>query len=92
MESPSFGGTCPSDVKRYADSAKNYTTINWSPVSATDNSGVVTNVTAYGVPIGNRFYEGRHQVIYNASDAAGNYRICKFHITVESKLFTIDTE
>ena len=89
MERPSFGVTCPSDIKRYAERAKNYTTVNWSPVVATDNSGVVPNMTEYGVPIANRFYEGRHQVIYNASDAAGNYRICKFHVTVEGKPFTI---
>jgi len=92
VERPSFGVTCPSDIKRYADIAKNYTTINWSPVVATDNSGVVVNVTNHGVLTGNRFHEGRHEVIYNASDAAGNYKICKFHVTVESKLFRIDTE
>ena len=90
VERPSFGVTCPSsDIKRYADSAKNYTTVNWPPVIATDNSGMATNVTQRGVPTGNKFYEGRHEVIYNASDAAGNYRICRFHVTVESKLSTL---
>lgn len=90
VERPLFGGTCPSsDIKRYADRAKNYTTVNWPPVVATDNSGRVANVTKLGLPTGSKFYEGRHEVIYNASDAAGNYRICKFHVTVESKLFTL---
>ena len=85
-----FGGTCPSsDIKRYADRDKNYTIVDWPPVVATDNSGMATNVTKYGVPSGNKFYEGRHEVIYNASDASGNYRICKFYIRVESKLFTL---
>ena len=88
MERPLFGVTCPSsDINRYADRAKNYTTVNWPPVIATDNSGMATNVTQHGVPTGNKFYEGRHEVIYNASDAAGNYRICRFHVTVKSKLF-----
>ena len=86
MESPSFGVTCPKDIKRYADRGRNYTIINWAPIVATDNSGVVPNVTEYGVPTGNRFYQGRHEVIYNASDAAGNYRIFKFHVTLEGKL------
>lgn len=86
MERPYFGATCPSDIKVYADKAKNYTTVNWSPVVATDNSGVVPNVTKYGAQTGNMFYEGKHVVIYNASDAAGNYRICKFHVTIEGML------
>lgn len=85
MEIPSFGATCPSDIKRYADKAKNYTTVNWSPVVATDNSGLVPTVVSSGWT--NIYYKGKHQVIYNASDAAGNYRVCKFHVTVESKLF-----
>ena len=86
MERPSFGVTCPEDIKRYADWAKNYTTVTWSPVVAVDNSGVVPNVAEYGMPIANRFYQGRHEVIFNASDEAGNYRICQFHVTIEGKL------
>ena len=89
MERPSFGVTCPSDIKHYADRAKNYTTVTWAPVVASDNSGVVPSVTEYGVPTGNRFYQGRHRVIYNASDAAGNYKVCMFHVTVEGKRSTI---
>ena len=90
VERPSFGDTCPSsDIKRYADRSKNYTTVDWPPVVATDNSGKATSVTQHGVPTENKFYEGRHDVFYNASDAAGNYRICKFQVTVQSKLFTL---
>ncbi|XP_078343207.1 uncharacterized protein LOC144628957 isoform X2 [Oculina patagonica] len=81
VERPSFGATCPSDIKRYADKAKNYTTVNWPPVVATDNSGLIPTVIASGWT--NIYYKGKHQVIYNASDAAGNYRICTFHVTVE---------
>jgi len=86
VERPSFGVTCPKSIKRYADMGKNYTAVTWASVVATDNSGVVPNVVKYGVPIANRFYQGRHEVIYNASDEAGNYRICKFHVTIEGKL------
>ena len=91
VERPSFGGTCPSDIKRYADRTKNYTTVTWTQVVATDNSGVVPNVTEYGVPTANRFYEGRHRVTYNASDSAGNHKVCTFIVTIEGKPFTIGT-
>ena len=87
MKRPSFGGTCPSDIRRYADKAKNFTTVNWPTVVATDNSGLVPTVISSGWS--NIYYEGRHEVVYNASDAAGNYRICKFHVTIESKIFKI---
>ncbi|XP_067018332.1 uncharacterized protein [Acropora muricata] len=83
VERPSFGVTCPSNIKQYADRSKNYTTVNWAPVVATDNSGVVPSVTEYGVPAANRFYRGRHRVTYNASDTAENYKVCVFFVTVE---------
>lgn len=87
VETPSFRLTCPSDIRQYADKGKNYTTINWLPVVATDNSGLVPTVTSSGVK--NIYYQGKQEVIYNASDAAGNYRICRFHVTVEGKPYTI---
>lgn len=87
MESPSFGVTCPKDIKRFADKAKNYTTVKWATVVATDNSGIVPTVTSSGVA--NIYYKGRHLVVYNASDAEENYRVCKFYVTVDGKMFTI---
>ncbi|KAJ7360016.1 hypothetical protein OS493_019104 [Desmophyllum pertusum] len=81
IETPSFGLTCPSDIRRYADKAKNYTTVNWPPVVVTDNSGLVPSVTSTGAM--SIYYKGKHVVMYNASDEAGNYKICKFHVTVE---------
>ncbi|XP_022803614.1 uncharacterized protein LOC111340956 [Stylophora pistillata] len=82
VESPSFRLTCPSDIERYADKAKNYTQVFWPPVIATDNSGLAPNVTSRGVQ--GIYYSGKHEVSYNASDGAGNFRICKFHITVKT--------
>lgn len=87
MERPSFGLTCPSDIEQYADKSKNYTTINWSPVVATDNSGMPPTVTSIGVE--STYYEGKHEVIYKATDEAGNSKICRFHVAVKSKLFTM---
>ena len=83
VESPSFGATCPSDIKRYADKAKNYTTVNWAPVVATDNSGVTPSISSSGVKM--LYHKGRHLVMYNASDETGNYKICKFYVIVEGK-------
>lgn len=87
VERPSFGLTCPGDIKRYADRSKNYTAVTWIPVEATDNSGMPPNVTSSGVE--SRYYEGKHEIVYNATDEAGNYKICKFHVTVEGKLLTL---
>ena len=84
MERPSFGSTCPYDIKRYADRAKNYTAVSWPPVIATDNSGVTPNVVSTGVT--SIYYTGRHTVTYNASDEAGNSRICKFYVIIEGKM------
>ena len=83
VESPSFGSTCPSDMRRYADRAKNSTTVTWPAVLATDNSGMAPNVSPTNVK--SNYYKGRHLVIYNASDEAGNYKTCKFYVTVEGK-------
>ena len=83
MESPSFGSTCPYDIKRYADRAKNYTAVSWPAVVATDNSGVTPNVFSTGVT--NIYHTGRHTVTYNVSDEAGNSRICKFYVFIEGR-------
>lgn len=84
VESPSFGVTCPSDIKRFADRGQNYTTVNWNPVIATDNSGVAPNVTTSGVK--SIYVKGKHLVMYKASDEAGNSKICKFHVSVLGRL------
>ncbi|PFX23104.1 Uncharacterized protein K02A2.6 [Stylophora pistillata] len=79
-ESPSFGFTCPSDIKRYADKGKNYTTLTWPTVVATDNSGKKPNLSSSGVK--SVYYNGKHEVVYNASDDSMNYKICRFHILI----------
>ena len=75
--------TCPRDIRKYADWGRNYTTITWPPVIASDNSGEEPNVTSIGVA--SIYYIGKHQVFYNATDQAGNYKICTFYITVEGE-------
>ena len=83
MESPSFGLTCPDDIKRFAERAKNYTTITWSEVEATDNSGVTPTVTVTGVR--RMYYVGKHLIVYKARDEARNFKLCQFHVTIEGK-------
>ena len=83
MESPSFGLTCPGDIKRFAERAKNYTTITWSEVEATDNSGVTPTVTVTGVR--RMYYVGKHLIVYKARDEARNFKLCQFHVTIEGK-------
>ena len=83
MESPSFGLTCPGDITRFAERAKNYTTITWSKVEATDNSGVTPTVTVTGVR--RMYYVGKHLIVYKARDEARNFKLCQFHVTIEGK-------
>ena len=83
MESLSFGLTCPDDIKRFAERAKNYTTITWSEVEATDNSGVTPTVTVTGVR--RMYYVGKHLIVYKARDEARNFKLCQFHVTIEGK-------
>ena len=83
MESPSFGLTCPGDIKRFAERAKNYTTITWSEVEATDNSGETPTVTVTGVR--RMYYVGKHLIVYKARDEARNFKLCQFHVTIEGK-------
>lgn len=85
VELPSFGLTCPRNIKQYADKTKNFTSITWPPVVATDNSGIKPLVIITGKR--SIYYEGRHEIVYNATDRAGNYKICKFYVNVEGKLY-----
>ena len=84
-ESPSFGRTCPDGFRTTADKGKSYTTVSWPPVVATDNSGIDPVVTSSGVTP--KYYKGKHLVVYNASDQAGNFKICQFYISVDGRLF-----
>lgn len=89
MESPSFGLTCPGDIKRFAERAKNYTSITWSEVEATDNSGVTPTVTVTGVR--RMYYVGKHLIVYKARDEARNFKLCQFHVTIEGKSKVINS-
>lgn len=53
-------------------------------MEAIDNSGIIPVVMISGKR--SIYYEGRHEIVYNATDNTGNYKICKFYVTVEGKL------
>ena len=33
-----------------------------------------------------KYYKGKHLVVYNASDQAGNFKICQFYVSVDGRL------
>lgn len=81
IESPSFGSTCPTGILATADKGKNYTEPSWPPVVATDNSGIKPVVTTVGIRA--KYYEGKHLIVYNATDSAENRKLCRFYLSVD---------
>ncbi|XP_071854043.1 uncharacterized protein [Apostichopus japonicus] len=77
-ESPSV--TCPVDVTMETDSLQPTVSVTWLPASATDNSGVVINLTSDLRP--GQYEVGQHVVTYTATDEAGNIGDCSFTLTI----------
>jgi hypothetical protein len=81
---------CPIDITVSTDPNNCNALVNWTAPSATDNSGSVT-LTSNFEP-GSIFPVGITQVIYTATDVAGNQSICSFKVTVtDSELPVITT-
>ncbi|XP_072014222.1 hyalin-like [Amphiura filiformis] len=57
-------------------------TLTWIEPTATDNSGMTTNVTKSHQP-GDMFFVGVTQVNYVFTDMAANQAVCSFNVTVE---------
>ena len=85
IEDPSFGETCPSPRKTYADKGKTTTLEIWGPVTATDNSDEVNVTVSPQVTSPHMFSEGQHTVVYTATDPSGNKKLCYFKVTVQGK-------
>ena len=91
---------CPIDIAVSTDPNNCNAVANWTSPSTTDNSGSVT-LTSNFEP-GSIFPVGITQVIYTATDVAGNQSICSFNVTVRddelptvitrNRSFTIDQE
>lgn len=65
------------------DSLQPTVSVTWLPASATDNSGVVINLTSDLRP--GQYEVGQHVVTYTATDEAGNIGDCSFTLTILSK-------
>ncbi|SMD44497.1 delta-60 repeat domain-containing protein/Por secretion system C-terminal sorting domain-containing protein [Aquiflexum balticum DSM 16537] len=71
---------CPTDITVSNDAGDCSATVTWTAPTATDNSGSVT-LTSNFEP-GAVFPVGTTEVIYTATDAAGNQATCSFNVTV----------
>lgn len=91
---PSFGTTCPSGFKVYADKGTTSRIVSFKVPRATDNSGKNPNVTTFGLPrnaqikdgkVAYRFQQGQHVITYVAVDEMGLKKECSFEIKVQGK-------
>jgi len=80
-EAPVFH-SCSGDMRVPMDSGKCYATINYGPLTATDNCGNPTVTLLEGQASGTRFSAGATLVNYSAVDSSGNTAICSFTVTV----------
>ena len=79
---PVFNPGCPSDIMiTLFDNCD--TLVNWIEPQATDNCGDVSIVSNYVPP--QTFYVGQYNVVYTATDGAGNVTQCSFTITIDDQ-------
>ncbi|RPA69155.1 HYR domain-containing protein [Cyclobacteriaceae bacterium YHN15] len=71
---------CPADISVSNDAGSCGAVVNWTPPTATDNSGFVLLNSDF--PPGTFFPIGTTAVTYTAIDAAGNTAICSFNVTI----------
>ena len=80
---PSFGSTCPGDIKLSLPKKESSMMVSWVAPTATDNSGMRPNVTvspAISSPL--KMTVGRRTVSYVAVDGVGNEASCTFTLEV----------
>ncbi|XP_078690832.1 uncharacterized protein LOC144921571 isoform X2 [Branchiostoma floridae x Branchiostoma belcheri] len=79
IERPRFS-YCPQDIRVYADRGSTETFVNWTLPVAEDNSGeppsLTSNICPCVLPV------GEHDVVYVATDGAGNQQTCEFTVKV----------
>ncbi|XP_033099723.1 uncharacterized protein LOC117103263, partial [Anneissia japonica] len=81
FEPPEFTN-CPDNITETTDERVNYTMVSWSPVTAEDNSLVEPNIES-SHNSNDSFYIGTVEVVFTATDNAGNEATCSFFVTVE---------
>ena len=80
-EKPSFN--CPPEKTVFADEGQTTASVEWDQVVANDNSGHVNLAVSPDVTPPHVFVEGRHIVVYTATDPSGNTKLCDFRVNVE---------
>ena len=83
-EPPSYGNSCPQDIRKYTDKNDDVY-ITWTPPKSTDNSGEPTSVRKTGLSGSSKYPVGTTTITYSAKDTAGLTTICSFSISVISK-------
>eukprot|EP00057_Strongylocentrotus_purpuratus_P007664 XP_011662138.1 PREDICTED: hyalin-like [Strongylocentrotus purpuratus] len=78
-EKPVFN-LCPSDLDVTTDIGYPTAVVNWTPPTATDNSGIQTLTSTHNS--GENFTFGNNTVTYTATDDAGNTETCTFFVIV----------
>lgn len=73
---------CPSNITVVNTPGLCGAVVNWVPPVATDNCPGVTITQTTGLPSGSFFPIGTSNIVFEASDAAGNVAACSFSITV----------
>ena len=79
LEAPEFD-TCQS-ISEETNHGIATAMVTWSGLAATDNSGIVPNVTCQPTS-GNKFPIGTTVVICNATDNSGNTATCSFEVII----------
>ena len=82
---PTFSN-CPQNIVTTADRGNTSTSVTWTPPTATDNSGVIPDISRSGKRPGERFSAGEHNIRYIASDKTGNVAECRFKVFVSGSL------
>jgi aryl-phospho-beta-D-glucosidase BglC (GH1 family) len=80
---PIFDTPLQSNISTSTDVGKNYATVEpWNTPTATDNVDGTITATTSDKAVDNRYDMGTHEIIYTATDAAGNSSQMSFDITV----------
>ena len=84
-EPPSYGNTCPQDIKKYTHSNDDVY-VTWVTPKFTDNSGEPTTIKTTGQTGSSKYPVGTTTTItYSATDTAGFTTTCSFSIQIISK-------
>ena len=82
---------CPSDITVKTEPGEETLIVDYTPATATDICGKVTNQKTAGPDSGSEFPIGQTTITYSATDEAGNKAECSFKVTVEgiAKVLTL---